>query len=72
MLRNRLKCIGNGLGGETEVRMAGKQCDADKAEAMKEYQEARDAAIQRIAKLRAARLARDAGLQPQTKTKPKS
>jgi hypothetical protein len=50
--------------------MADKQSEADKAEAMKEYHAARDAAIQRIASLRAARLARDAATPP-TKTKSK-
>jgi hypothetical protein len=40
--------------------MADRQSEADKAQAMKEYREARDAAIERIATLRAARLARDA------------
>jgi hypothetical protein len=48
--------------------MADKQSDTDKAQAMKEYHEARDAAIQRIATLRAARLAREAATPP-TKTK---
>jgi hypothetical protein len=48
--------------------MAEKQSEADKAQATKEYHEARDAAIQRIATLRAARLARDAAATP-TKTK---
>jgi hypothetical protein len=48
--------------------MADKQSEADKAQAMKEYREARDAAIERIATLRAARLARDAAATP-TKTK---
>lgn len=49
--------------------MANKQSDADKALAMKEYHEARDAAIQRIARLRAARLARDAAAEPLAKSK---
>jgi hypothetical protein len=49
--------------------MVNKQSDADKALAMKEYHEARDAAIKRMAQLRAARLARDAATQPPTKTK---
>jgi hypothetical protein len=48
--------------------MPDKQSEADKAQATKEYYEARDAAIQRIATLRAARLARDAAT---TKTKSK-
>jgi hypothetical protein len=46
-----------------------KQSDAEKAEAMKEYHETHDAAIQRIALLRAARLARDAAAEPPTKAK---
>jgi len=50
--------------------MADKQSEADKAQAVKEYREAQDAAIRRIATLRAARLARDAGASP-TKTKSK-
>ena len=40
--------------------MADKQTDADKAAAMKEYRAQHDAAVDRIAALRAARLARDA------------
>jgi hypothetical protein len=44
--------------------MPQKQTEAEKAQAMKEYHEARDAAIQRIATLRAARLARDAAAAP--------
>jgi hypothetical protein len=44
--------------------MAEKQSEAEKAQARKEYQEAQDAAIQRMAKLRAARLARDAAATP--------
>jgi hypothetical protein len=56
-----------------EVRMADKQSEADKAQAMKEYREARDAAIERIATLRAARLARDgAALQTKVKSKKQS
>jgi hypothetical protein len=51
--------------------MANKQSDADKAQATKEYYEARDAAVQRIARLRAARLARDAAAEPTTKAKSK-
>jgi hypothetical protein len=42
--------------------MPEKQTDADKAQAFREYQEKHDAAIRRIATLRAARLARDAAL----------
>jgi hypothetical protein len=50
--------------------MAQKQSEAEKAQAMQEYREARDVAIQRIAMLRAARLARDAAATPtQTKIK---
>jgi hypothetical protein len=60
------ECEGENL----EIRMAQKQSEAEKAEAMKEYREARDAAIQRIATLRAARLARDAAATP-TRTKSK-
>jgi hypothetical protein len=52
--------------------MPEKQSDADKAKAMQEYREKQDAAIRRIAKLRAARLARDAALPPSNKRKPKS
>lgn len=54
-----------------EVRMADKQSDADKAQAMKEYHDARDAAIKRMAALRAVRLARDAEAQTPAKTKNK-
>jgi hypothetical protein len=50
--------------------MVQKQSEAEKAQAMKEYREERDAAIQRIATLRAARLARDAA-GPPTQTKGK-
>lgn len=50
--------------------MADRQSEADKAQAMKEYREARDAAIERIATLRAARLARDAAA-PRTKVRSK-
>jgi hypothetical protein len=51
--------------------MAEKQSDADKAKAMQEYRDKQDAAIRRIAKLRAARLARDAAQSSQqTKKKP--
>jgi hypothetical protein len=41
--------------------MADKQTDADKAAAMKEYRAQHDAAVDRMAALRAARLAREAG-----------
>jgi hypothetical protein len=51
--------------------MADKQTDADKAKAMQDYREERDAAIRRIATLRAARLARDAASPPKTKSKKK-
>jgi hypothetical protein len=51
--------------------MPQKQTEAEKFQAMKEYREEQDAAIQRIATLRAARLARDAAAAP-TKTKGKS
>lgn len=40
--------------------MADKQTEADKAAAMKEYRAQHDAAVDRIAALRAARLERDA------------
>jgi hypothetical protein len=40
--------------------MADKQTEADKAAAMKEYRQQHDAAVDRIAALRAARLERDA------------
>jgi len=40
--------------------MADKQTDADKAAAMKEYRAQHDAAVDRIAALRAARLAQEA------------
>jgi hypothetical protein len=46
--------------------MADKQTDADKAAAMKEYRAQQDAAVDRIAALRAARLARDASLASET------
>jgi len=53
--------------------MAQKQSEAGKIQAMKEYQEARDAAIERIATLRAARFARDAAAaSAPTKTKKQS
>jgi hypothetical protein len=51
--------------------MADKQTDADKAQAMREYREKHDAAMQRIATLRAARLARDAALPTSEKAKSK-
>jgi hypothetical protein len=54
--------------------MADKQSDADKAAAMREYREQQDAAVRRIEALRAARLARDAGLpvpKPTSKKKPR-
>jgi len=51
---------------------AEKQTDADKAQAMREYREKHDAAMRRIATLRAARLARDATLPISEKSKPKS
>jgi hypothetical protein len=41
--------------------MADKQTEADKAAAMKEYRAVHDAAVDRMAALKAARLARDAG-----------
>jgi hypothetical protein len=44
--------------------MADKQTDADKAAAMKEYRAQHDAAVDRIAALRAARLAREASAPP--------
>jgi hypothetical protein len=40
--------------------MAEKQTDADKLAAMKEYRSQHDAAVDRMAALKAARLARDA------------
>ncbi|HMF22619.1 MAG TPA: hypothetical protein VKG24_10905 [Pseudolabrys sp.] len=54
--------------------MAEKQTDADKAQAMREYREKHDAAMRRIATLRAARLARDAALpiSEKAKSKPRS
>ena len=45
--------------------MADKQSDADKAKAMREYREKHDAAMRRIASLRAARLDRDAAPRPE-------
>lgn len=51
--------------------MADKQTDADKAAAMKEYRQQHDAAVDRIAALRAARLARDADA-PEVKPAAKS
>lgn len=41
--------------------MAEKQTEADKAAALKEYRQQHDAAVDRMAALKAARLARDAG-----------
>jgi hypothetical protein len=41
--------------------MADKQTEADKAAAMREYRAQHDAALDRMAALKAARLARDAG-----------
>lgn len=41
--------------------MADKQTEADKAAALKEYRAVHDAAIDRMAALKAARLAREAG-----------
>ena len=52
-------------------KMADKQTDADKAKAMQDYRDEHDAAVKRIATLRAARLARDAALPPKTKPKKK-
>jgi hypothetical protein len=52
--------------------MPEKQTDADKAKALQEYRAKHDAAIRRIAKLRVARLARDAALPSSNKRKPKS
>jgi hypothetical protein len=45
--------------------MADKQTEADKLAAMREYRAQHDAAVDRIAALRAARLARDAGASPE-------
>jgi hypothetical protein len=58
------------LGGEPREQNGPKQSEAEKAQAMKECRDARDAAIQRIATLRAARLAQDAMASP-TKIKGK-
>ncbi len=44
--------------------MAEKQTDADKAAAMTEYRQQHNAAVDRIAALRAARIARDASAPP--------
>jgi hypothetical protein len=66
VLKIRRKCIFT-YDESVEIRMADKQSEADKAQAMKEYREARDAAVQRIATLRAARLARDAAAPPTQK-----
>lgn len=41
--------------------MSGKQTEADKVAALKEYSERQTSAVDRMAALRAARLARDAG-----------
>lgn len=41
--------------------MAEKQTEADKAAALREYRAVHDAAVDRMAALKAARLARDAG-----------
>lgn len=41
--------------------MSGKQTEADKAAALKEYSERQTSAVDRMAALRAARMARDAG-----------
>jgi hypothetical protein len=41
--------------------MADKQTEADKVAAMKEYRQQHDAAVDRMAALKAARLAREAG-----------
>ena len=49
--------------------MAGKMTDAEKSKAMQEYRDEQDAAIKRIATLRAARLARDAAAQAEVKPK---
>ena len=43
------------------LSMSGKQTDADKVAALKEYSERQTTAVDRMAALRAARLARDAG-----------
>jgi hypothetical protein len=51
--------------------MVDKQTDADKAQAMREYREKHEAAMRRIAALRAARLARDAASSPSEKPKSK-
>jgi hypothetical protein len=55
--------------------MAEKQTDSDKAAAMTEYRQQHNAAVDRIAALRAARLARDASAPPpapKTKAAPKT
>ena len=49
--------------------MVNKMSDADKANAMQEYRDEQNAAIGRIATLRAARLARDAALPAPEKSK---
>jgi hypothetical protein len=43
------------------LSMIGKQTEADKIAALKEYSERQTSAVDRMAALRAARLARDAG-----------
>ena len=53
------------------MSMAEKQTDADKAQAMREYREKHDAAMRRIAALRAARLARDEAVPTPEKAKSK-
>jgi len=53
------------------MSMADKQTDAEKAQAMREYREKYDAAVRRIATLRAARLARDAALPVSERAKSK-
>jgi hypothetical protein len=51
--------------------MVEKQTEADKAQAMREYREKHEAAMRRIATLRAARLARDAAVSAAEKPKSK-
>jgi hypothetical protein len=51
--------------------MVEKQTEADKAQAMREYREKHEAAMRRIAALRAARLARDAAESAAEKPKSK-
>ena len=50
--------------------MADKQTESDKAEAMKEYRAQHDSAVDRMASLRAARMARDAKLAAEPKAAP--